>query len=216
MPVGAVGAAVLGGVTARVLVSGERELAASSAALERGEPREAAVRARRAAGWYAPGAPHVRVAYERLIALARAAEDHGQIDLALSAWRGVRSAALEPRWIMVPHRAELELANRQIARLVARPPPGPGVGGASEVSETSGPTRPDAGEELALLARSPGPRTGWILALLGGFVLAAVGFVAAAQRLGADLGRTRWVRLRPALLLVAAGAALWLLALWRA
>ena len=49
--------------TLRVITSGEREIAASTDGLRAGDPHAATEHARRAAGWYAPGAPHVRVAY---------------------------------------------------------------------------------------------------------------------------------------------------------
>ena len=92
-----VAAALVFALGHRVVQAGEREVLASTAALASGDPREAVVRARRAAGLYAPFAPHVRVAYDRLAALATAAEKRGDRDLALFAWRGVRTAALETR-----------------------------------------------------------------------------------------------------------------------
>ena len=59
---------VIAAATVRVVLAGEREIKDSTAALRAGDPHAAALHARRAAGWYAPGAPHVRVAYDRLIA----------------------------------------------------------------------------------------------------------------------------------------------------
>ncbi|MEZ4296383.1 MAG: hypothetical protein R3B70_15535 [Polyangiaceae bacterium] len=108
-----------------MVVAGEREIARSTDALRAGDPHEAALHARRAAGFYAPGAPHVRVAYERLIALATKAESLGNRPLALFAWEGVRTAALETRWLVTPHAEDLTRANEAIARLQAaesRPP----------------------------------------------------------------------------------------------
>jgi hypothetical protein len=114
-----VAGALVAAVTVRVIVAGEREIALSTAALRAGDPHEAAVHARRAAGFYAPGAPHVRVAYERLIALATKAETRGDSKLAAFAWQGVRTAAMETRWLVTPHAEDLERANAALARLQA-------------------------------------------------------------------------------------------------
>src|SRR5262249_35209239 len=65
-----VGVLLFGGLTARVLVEGEREIEKSDAAWNRGDLRDAALYARRSATLYAPGAPHVRAAYARLSAIA--------------------------------------------------------------------------------------------------------------------------------------------------
>ncbi|MCC6525721.1 MAG: hypothetical protein IT373_23940 [Polyangiaceae bacterium] len=200
-------AAGLGAASVRVIVAGEGELVESTAALEAGDVREAIVRARRAAGWYAPGAPHVRVAYERLVALARAAEEHRRFDAALLAWRAVRTSAVETRWLVTPHADDLELAEREIARLAAG-------------AERAPATRTDepeafAAEQLAALARAPGPRLGWSLALVGGFALAALGLVLVAREVAAPAER-RGLRRFIGLAVGAAGVALWLLSWWRA
>jgi hypothetical protein len=193
--------AVLGAVTTRVLVAGEREIAASTAALEAGDAREAVVRARRAAGWYAPGAPHVRLAYERLAALAVAAEDHGQDELAKLAWRAVRSATEETRWIVMPHAADRARADREIARLEAKVPgqrdPDPAI----------------AAAQLQKLAGEDPSRVIWAVALVGGFAIAAFGFIIWSRQAGAAGGEVRGARW--GLIVILAGAALWLFAVWR-
>ncbi len=198
----------LGLATARVMAAGEREIAASTDALVVGDPHEAAVRARRAAGWYAPGAPHVRVAYDRLAALGRAAEQHHRPDLALLAWRGVRSAALESRWLYTPQADRLERANREIARLSAGLPRAPASRGASDERIIA--------DQLAALQRQETPRLPWVIALLVGAVLWTAGTVWWARRLAGLGGRPDWRgALWPAALAVA-GLALWLVATWRA
>jgi hypothetical protein len=207
---------VLGLASARVVISGEREIAASTEALRRGDPEQATIRARRAAAWYAPGAPHVRVAYDRLRALGREAEQHRRFDLALLAWRGVRSAALETRWVVIPHAADLELANREIARLMAMP-----VGERGTVGE---PDAQVAAAELETLKREPGPRLPWVIALVTAFALGASGLVLWARQMGegaatataATWWRSGAARARTGALLVAAALGLWLVALWRA
>lgn len=196
--------AVLGAATGRVVYSGDNELAASTAALDAGDPREAIVRARRAAGWYAPGAPHVRVAYERLAALARAAEEHKRDDLALMAWHAVRSASIETRWLVAPHADDRELAEREIARLQAKVP---------------GQVAPDAtiaAAQLQKLRRHAPPQTPWVVALLMGFAMLAGGLGLAARQAADAGGRVVLARAKLGLAIAAAGAGLWLLALWQA
>lgn len=199
---------VLGAATLRAIVSGEREIEASTAALRAGDAAEAAVRARRAAGWYAPGAPHVRVAYERLIALGVAAEGLGDRELSLLAWRGVRTAAIETRWIVTPHAADLERANAAIARLSADAPRPPGT--------RTEPARVVEREHLEALARDDAPRVPWVIALVAAFVVWVAGLYLATRRAVTGTGHIEWRRARAGLVVAAAGAAVWLLALWRA
>jgi hypothetical protein len=199
---------VIGAATARVMSSGEREIALSTAALEAGDAHAAAEHARRAAGWYAPGAPHVRVAYERLLALGTAAEGLGDRDTALYAFRGVRTAALETRWLVTPHEDDRQRADRAIARLSAEAPRAPGLR-----------TEPPAAierEQLEALARDEAPRTGWVVALVAGALTWAAGAVAVAQRAVGATGVVSLRRALPGLVTAGIGMALWLLAIWRA
>jgi hypothetical protein len=194
--------------TARVIGAGEREIAASTAGLRSGDAHAAAEHARRAAGWYAPGAPHVRVAYERLLALGTTAEGLGDRETALYAFRGVRTAALETRWIVTPHEADLDRADRAIARLEAAAPRPPGTRNEP----------PAAIERAALsdLARDEAPRTGWVVALVGAaaaWIGGAIWVVRRGVTAGAQIG---WGRAAPGLAVTAAGVGIWLLAIWRA
>ena len=199
---------LLGAVTARVVWSGESEIAESTAALRRGDAYEATVRARRAAGWYAPGAPHVRVAYERLASIATTAEGLGDRDLALLAWRGIRTAALETRWILVPHKEDLDRANVAIARIEAAAPRPPGT-------RTEPPQRIEE-KQLAALLRDEAPRTPWVVLLLVAFV-AWAGGAAWAVRVASAAPTTRdLARARASVLVALVGVGLWVLALWRA
>ncbi|MRG96805.1 hypothetical protein [Polyangium spumosum] len=199
---------VLGAVTARVVWSGESEIAESTAALERGDAYEATVRARRAAGWYAPGAPHVRVAYERLGAIATTAEGLGDRDLALLAWRGIRTAALETRWLVIPHAEDLDRANLAIARIEAAAPRPPGT-------RTEPPQRIEQ-RQLAALLRDEAPRTHWVVLLLVSFVAWAGGAAWAVRRSSDAPGAFDVARARAGVLVALLGVALWVLALWRA
>ncbi|MBM4374576.1 MAG: hypothetical protein FJ095_05780 [Deltaproteobacteria bacterium] len=190
--------------TVRVVVGGERALDASDAALDRGDADAAIAEARRAASFYAPGAPHIEQAYRRLGALARAAEEHHRRDTALYAWRAVRQAALDTRWLVTPHASDEARAASEIARLSAL--------GRHERAE---PDRAIEAAELARLRSDERPRTLWVVFLVLGLALSSGGFAFAAQRV-AGVARLEWEKGTRPLVVGAVGLALWLLAWWRA
>ncbi|MSP26682.1 MAG: hypothetical protein EXR75_16360 [Myxococcales bacterium] len=201
----AVLAVALGVWTARVIVAGESELERSTRALEAGDAHEAVVCARRAARWYAPGAPHVSSAYRRLIALARQAELHRRREIALLAWSAVRSAALETRWLVTPHHADLALAELEIARINALPVHDRGPLADSRVRA-----------ELEAMRRHEPPRAGWVVALVGGLATMATALVLFAKSAASAGGRIELRRGWKHLLAAALGATAWLVALWQA
>ncbi len=200
------GALLLGAVSARVVIAGEGEIAASTEALRAGDAHEAAVRARRAAEWYAPGAPHVRVAYDRLMALGREAEARRQKDVALQAFEGVREAAIATRWLVTPHAAEVAEAEAAIARLRAtddRPP-----------ATASEPVAVLERQLLADLAARPGPKRS-LSALLGASFLAFAGGMAWVLARAVDAtGRMDRRRALPGLVVAAFGALAWVVLLF--
>ncbi len=195
---------ILGVATLRVIVSGEEELDKSTAALDAGDAREAIVRARRSARWYAPGAPHVDVAYDRLIALAGAAEENRHDDLALLAWRGVRVAVIETRWIVSTRPQHLKRANEEIARITAKVP------------KVAAPDPRMRAEALQLLMRHEPPRLQWVGLLVTGFVLLATGLFVWARQVSAAGGRLQWNQAKLGTVLSIIGALCWLIAVWRA
>lgn len=201
-------AVVTAAATARVMIAGEREIAKSTAALRAGDPHAAALHARRAAGWYAPGAPHVRVAYERLTALATAAEGLGNREIALFAWNGIRTAAIETKWIVMPHAEDLDRANRAIARISAATP--------LPLGADAEPAPVLERKYLETLARDEAPRTGWIAALVVAFAAWIGGAIYLARRALTPSGRVLWSKALPGIVAIAVGAAVWLLAYWRA
>jgi len=155
----------LGVLTARAVEKGEKAVFDSDRAFDQGKVREAAHHARRAAVHYAPGAPHVRAAYDRLHAVAAGAEAAGDRETAIFAWSAIRSAALETRHVSVPFPRELEAANRALARL--------------EVSEALPVSRRERLLKLKIaerdLSEAAEARVGWV-ALLGlGFAATALG-----------------------------------------
>jgi hypothetical protein len=189
----------------RVVWAGEAQMRASSAALKAGNAREATRCARRAASWYAPGAPHVSAAYKRLLALARGAERARRPELARAAWQGVRTAALDSRWLLQPRRAELELANRSLARLAARQQK-PG----SEVDAKR------LQKQLAGLRRDETPRAPWIALLVVAFALALGGLGNVTRLSAGAAGEVRLALAKRNLFVSAVGIVLWLVAMWRA
>jgi hypothetical protein len=155
--------------------------------------------ARRAAVLYAPGAPHVGAAYERLSAVALGAEATNQVDVARQAWGAMRGAALETRHFSTPREADLARANASLARLSS-------TDAASE----------DRARMTRALARDDAPRAPWIAVLGLGFVLFAAGLWFSSTRgISAD-GRISPRGLVVPVLVLLVGVACWTLSVYRA
>jgi hypothetical protein len=107
-------------LTARVVFEGERQIQESTRALDAGDADTAIFHARSAALWFAPGAPHVRVAYARLMALGKEAEQRKLWDTALLSYRGVVSASASTRWLVAPHADDVREAESAILRIEGR------------------------------------------------------------------------------------------------
>ena len=189
----------------RVILEGESELSASDAAFDRGELSSALDHARRGATLYAPGAPHVERAYERMTALARGAEAAGQPKLSFLAWQAIRSAALESRHVFLPRQAELLRANENLARLEALS------------RDSAGSDRPkNQAQALSRLNADDAPAPAWIAVLGAGFLLALAGLSLLSFHGLSRTGKVSFLRGRLGLLLFAIGAACWTLAAYRA
>lgn len=193
-------------ITLRVVAAGELEIAASTHALLAGAPREATLHARAAATWYAPGAPHVRVAYERLLALGDAAEKRQNRDIALLAFRSVRTASESTRWLVTPHAADVARANEAVARIDATLPRPP------KTSLEPAPVIERA--ELETLARDASPRREWIVALVVAFAASALGLGSVLFRAIDESGKITWARARLGVVMGACGLGLWAAALY--
>jgi hypothetical protein len=199
-------ALVIAVLTLRVVVGGELEIMESSRALMAGDAREAAVHARSAALWYAPGAPHVRVAYERLFALGKAAEEHHDKEVALFAYRSVMEASAGTRWIVVPHAADADRAAARIADLspsMPRPP-----------ATSLEPAAVIEKRELEAITRETGPRMPWVFALAGSFIVWVSGLLVIIFRGLDGAGRFAFSRARLGVALTTIGVAVWLTALY--
>ncbi len=115
--------AVLALLTYRTEQRGAALMAQSDRAFDTGQLELSIRCARRAATFYVPGATHVAQGYARLRAVALGAERSRDVELALTAWRALRAAAVETRHVFQPHAAELHEANASLARLMGAPPP---------------------------------------------------------------------------------------------
>ena len=155
-------ACVLTLVSVRVVISARSELQQAQALLGEEDRDAAIVHLRRAARWYAPLSPYHARALGLLWELADRAERAGELERALSAYRGVRGAILATRSLYVPERARLTAANERIAELMSRQEvPGVDAGKTPEQLRR---------EHLALLAPIPGPDVFWSCVVLAGFV----------------------------------------------
>jgi hypothetical protein len=178
--------------TQRCLRAGVEEMRQSDVAFDAGELPDAIRHARRAATSYVPGAVHVEAAYARLRAVALGAERARNPELAMSAWRAVRSAVIESRHIWLAHADELARADLNLARLLGSPEPPASAG---------------------LSARS---NPGWVVSLLLGFFCTWIGLGLVFWR--GMSGSGRWVlsRVRLPALLFSLGLVVFGLALARA
>lgn len=175
----------VGLLTARAVEKGEAAVRESDRAFDRGAVHEAAHHARRAAVHYAPGAPHLRAAYDRLRAVAAGAEAAGDRETARFAWNAVRGAVLETRHVALPFPDELAAANRALARL--------------EVQSDEPVSRRERLRQIKVaerdLAQAAGSRAGWIALLALGVGVTAAGLagftLSGTERRGRWLDRTR-------------------------
>jgi hypothetical protein len=189
--------------TARVVSRGNAALSASDAAFDRGDLEAAILEARIAALAYAPGAPHVAAAYERLTAVARGAEAEGRYTVARTAWGAVERAGLETSHWFDTHAEVRKDAREGLARLDALERQ------ARPSASSQDPARP-----LAAIARSS--TTPGIALLALSFVLLVAGFGWCARRGIGRGGSTNRRELLLGLAIALSGAACWVVALlWR-
>jgi hypothetical protein len=199
---------IVAAATFRVVFAGEAEIAKSTAALEAGDPVLAIDHARSAATWYAPGAPHVRVAYGRLMALAREAEARKQKALALRAYRAVTTASASTAWAIVPHAADAEAARAAIARIEStteRP-----------IATATEPPGAVEAKLLGELARAPGPSRLWSAVLAASFVSLLAGIAIVLKRAIDETGRLHAKAAAVGAVVASVGLVGYALALWLA
>jgi hypothetical protein len=213
-----VGLGLLALIAGRVVWSARAEYrrghGAEKRALDRPDPkrrarglRQAVVHYRRAARWYAPGNPYVGRALDRLSAIGHLAEQQGDAETALRAYRSIRRAALGARSFYTPYSQRLAAANARIAALSARQ--GGRERGADELA------RLEAWHEKQL-ARSRAPGVAWSVLALLGFALWITGAVLFIFRAIGPEDRLRSGHALRWGLVILGGLFLWLLGLTQA
>jgi hypothetical protein len=203
-------------VTARVLISSRSEWRQAEE-LAKTPPTQGSQEARiretiehygRAARLYTPGNPWARRSLDQLTQTGRHLDEAQQPELALVAWRELRSSVLATRAFYTPNKERLALADERIATLAAHLESPSVDPGADEAARKQW--------HAARLAQTDEPSVPWtLLALLGFFswVSCAIGFLWRA------VDEKDRLRRKPALIYalgVAAGIALFLLGLARA
>jgi hypothetical protein len=165
---------LLSAFTVRVLTSAVSELRIADQYRARGELEGAVIHYRRAARWYAPGSPFHVEALSRLGTIGAQAEQRGDSELALSAYRAVRAAIMSTRSFYIPEQARLRAADERIATLMAALPAPPMDAGKSREQLRR--------EHLALLEANSDPNLLWTLILLAGFAAFVGGTFAFIRR----------------------------------
>lgn len=186
-------------VSLRVVLAGEAAIARGTEALEAADVGRAIAESETAASWYAPGAPHVRVAYARLSAIADEAERRRQRTVALSAHRAVIAASQQTRWLVTPHASDARRSREAVARIEA-------TGPRSE-SQASEPAQSIEAAQLQAMARELGPRRAFALLFVVSFVCVLAGVLLLISRALDETGRIDRARARAPLALAALGVA---------
>ncbi|MFH1130813.1 MAG: hypothetical protein V1754_05720 [Pseudomonadota bacterium] len=156
---------VLASLTARMLLGARTQLMNAKLASSQGDVEAAILHLRRAMAFYLPGNPWVSTAHEHLLKIARQAEKKGQPELALNAWRQLRSAILSLRGITTPFSESLPEINGRIATLAVKE------------STAAKFLKEPLGEKnlFSRLAEPPDPTPGWTVLGLFGFVIWVIG-----------------------------------------
>ena len=203
-----------GVIITRAVWEGRRALAKGDTAMANGETVKAISWWRRSARWYVPFAPHVSGAYDRLESAATKAEHNGALDVALTAWQGIRSSVLATRSFFVPHSERLDPANRRIAHLMAAWERE--LAKEKSSGESAAPDTERVSWHLEALSRDTAPSVVWSIVALLGFGAWIGGAIAFALR-----GVSKEDQLVPRIALysgltVAVGLFIWMLGLYKA
>lgn len=200
-------AAILAVLMLRALWGGRVECARAAEELQADRPYQAVLHYERAIRWYLPGSPYVRRAADRLWAMGEAAEEAGDPELALFAFRGLRGAAYATRSFYQPLGGRIGEAEERIAALMVADTsarwPDPALAEAERRAEV-----------LRNLQQHTDPATGWVIVLELGFVAWLGGAGVMAWRLGRKGNRRRTTLWLSAA--VIGGYALWIIGMWRA
>jgi hypothetical protein len=146
----------------KVSHSAKREFALGEEAYRGGGYKEAITHYERAIKWYTPFSRSVRLAVERLWEIGSAAEDRTDLNLALEAYRSLRSSLYAIRSFYLPFKDWIPRSEAKIASLMARTSHAEGQGAEELQRDTTRFTR--------ILQRQKTPH-------MGGTVLVVVGFL---------------------------------------
>ena len=185
----------------RVLYGGWAECRRGAAELEAQRPFQAAIHYERAVRWYLPGSPFVGRAADALWDMGTASEEAGDVELALFAFRGLRSGAYATRSFYQPLRSRIAESDERIATLMIQDPRAAWPDPTLSVEQRRAVV-------LANLKDHTDPSTFWVIVLEIGFLawLGSAGVL--AWRLGRGDARRRrtWILLSAAVV----GYALWI------
>jgi hypothetical protein len=191
----------------RVLWGGRAECGRAADEIESGRPYQAVLHYERAVRWYLPGSPYSTRAVNALWALGQDAEDAGEPELALFAFRGLRASAHATRSFYQPYPRRIDAAEERIAALMTADP------------VAAWPDRALSTEQrraivLDNLRDHQDPATGWVIVLELGFLAWLGGGAALAWRIGRPgrRRRTTWILIGT----VCSGYVLWILGMWLA
>lgn len=191
----------------RVLVGGWTECRAAREELRQERPFQAVVHYERAVRWYLPGNPFVRQAADAMEDMANEAENAGDVELALFAFRGLRSAAYSTRSFFQPMPRRIARAEERIASLMTADP-------AATWPDRALPADERRAIVLTNLRQHTDPDTLWVVLLELGFLAWLGAGVALAWRVGRSerKRRTTWILATTA----ATGYLLWIAGMWLA
>lgn len=191
----------------RVLWGGRAECGRAAGEIESGRPYQAVLHYERAVRWYLPGSPYAARAVDALWAMGEDAEDAGDPELALFAYRGLRASAHATRSFYQPYPRRIDAAEERIAALMAADPAAAWPDRALDAEERRGIV-------LDNLRDHQDPATGWVIALELGFLAWLGGGAALAWRMGRPdrRRRTTWILIGTG----CSGYVLWILGMWLA
>lgn len=188
-------------VLLRILFGGWSECRRGADELAGDRPYQAAIHYERAIRWYVPGSPYVGRAADALWDLGQASEDAGDADLALFAYRGLRSGAYATRSFYQPLPRRIAAADEHIAELMIEVP-------AAAWPDPDLPADERRDIVLENLRQHTDPATGWVVLLELGFLA----WLASGAALAWGIGRGERRRARTWILVgaAAAGYVLWI------
>ncbi|MBI2877405.1 MAG: hypothetical protein HYY20_11030 [Candidatus Tectomicrobia bacterium] len=157
----------------KVYLSSRSEYRQAVEASQRQEVKAAITHYQRSIQWYAPGNGYVAHSAQGLWEIGRRAEGRDDRELALEAYRALRSGILSTRSLYTPHAGWVERCNERIAALEAARKPVYSIDQGKSLAQRKA-------ERLQLLRKTHAPNPFWSFVLEVGFlgwIGGAVGFI---------------------------------------